>query len=63
MQSEWHRYIHKDSSTHPRDNSRVQMKYADGTQFSGGFLAGRFVSGGVTSANAASLPKHWRYAE
>jgi hypothetical protein len=62
MQSEWHKYNLKDSSTHPRDNSRVEMKDADGTQFSGGFLAGRFVSGGVISANAHDLPKHWRYA-
>jgi hypothetical protein len=62
MRSEWHKFNPKDSRTHPRDNSRVEMRDADGTQFAGGFLAGRFVSGGVTSANAASAPKHWRYA-
>ena len=62
MQSEWNRYSLKDSSTHPKDNSRVEMTDADGTQCSGGYLAGRFVSGGITSANAADLPKHWRYA-
>ena len=63
MQSEWNRYSLKDLSTHPKDNSRVEMKDADGTQFAGGYLAGRFVSGGGKSATGMNLTKHWRYAE
>ena len=62
MQDRWHKYNFKDTKTHPRDNSRVEMKDADGTQFSGGYLAGHFVQGGVISVNGANLPKHWRYA-
>jgi hypothetical protein len=63
MQDEWHKYNLKDSSTHPKDNSRVEMRDADGAQSSGGFLAGRFVSGGGKSATGMNLTKHWRYAE
>jgi hypothetical protein len=62
MQNEWHKYNSKDLGTHPRDNSRVEMKDADGAQSSGGYLAGRFVTGG-TSATGMNLTKHWRYAE
>jgi hypothetical protein len=62
MQNEWNKYNPKDSDTHPRDNSRVEMKDADGTLSSGGYLASHFVSGGIT-ARAANMPKHWRYSE
>lgn len=62
MQNEWRKYSPRDPKTYPKENSRVEMRDADGTQLSGGFLAGRFVSRGVTSANASNLPKHWRYA-
>jgi hypothetical protein len=40
----------------------VEMKDADGTECSGGYLAGHFVLGGVISVNRANLPKRWRYA-
>jgi hypothetical protein len=62
MQNEWHKYILRDPKTYPKENSRVEMKDADGTQFSGGFLAGRFLSGGATPVNASNLPERWRYA-
>ena len=61
MQSEWHKYSPKDPKTHPRENTRVEVKYADGTQFSGGYSRGHFVNGGVISANSVNLPKRWRY--
>jgi hypothetical protein len=63
MKNEWRKFNPKDRSTHPRDNSRVQMKYADGTQVSGGYLKGNFLQGGIIPAAAASQTKHWRYAE
>lgn len=62
MQSEWHKYSPRDLQTHPRENTRVEMKDAGGAQFFGGYLAGHFVRGGVVSASAADLPKCWRYA-
>jgi hypothetical protein len=63
MKNEWRKFNPKDRETHPRDNSRVQMKHADGTQVSGGYLKGNFVQGGVISTSAADRIKHWRYAE
>lgn len=63
MKNEWRKFNPKDRTTHPRDNSRVQMKYADGTEISGGYLRGNFHQGGVISAAAPDLTKHWRYAE
>jgi hypothetical protein len=63
MKNEWHKFDPKDSNTHPRDNTRVQVRYANGTQFSGGYLKGYFRQGGVISANTVSLTKHWRYAD
>jgi hypothetical protein len=62
MQDEWHKYNSNDAKTHPTDNYRVEMKDADGTQFSGGYLTGHFVHGGVISVNGTNLPKRWRYA-
>jgi hypothetical protein len=63
MKNEWRKFDPKDRNTHPRDNSRVQMKYADGTQISGGYLRGNFLQGGIISATAIGQTKHWRYAE
>jgi hypothetical protein len=63
MQNEWNKYSPRDPQTHPKENTRVEMKGTDGAQFSGGYLAGHFVCGGVVSANAANLPKWWRYME
>jgi hypothetical protein len=63
MQSEWNIYILRDLKTHPKENTRVEIKDTDGMQFSGGYLAGHFVQGGVISANAANVPKCWRYLE
>jgi len=62
MQDKWHRYSLRDPKTHPKENSRVEMKDADGTECCGGYLAGHFVHGGVISVNGANLPKRWRYA-
>jgi hypothetical protein len=62
MQSKWNKYSPRDPKTFPKENTRVEMRDANGTQFSGGYVAGHFVSGGVISANAANLPKCWRYA-
>jgi len=63
MKNEWQKFNPKDRATHPRDNSRVQLKYADGTQVSGGYLKGNFLQGGVISAAAVHQTKRWRYAE
>jgi hypothetical protein len=63
MKNEWRKFNPKDRNTHPRDNSRVQMKYADGTEISGGYLKGHFLQGGVISATAADQTKLWRYTE
>lgn len=63
MRNEWHKYNPKDPSTHPKENTRVQIKYADGMQFSGGYHRGHFVQGGVVSASEVKQTKHWRYAE
>jgi hypothetical protein len=62
MKNEWRKFDPKDRNTHPRDNSRVQMKHADGTQISGGFLKGNFLHDGVILAIAVHQTKHWRYA-
>jgi len=63
MKNEWRRFDPKNRNTHPKDNSRVLMKYADGTQISGGYLKGHFLNGGVILATAVVQTKHWRYAE
>jgi hypothetical protein len=63
MKTEWRKFNPKDRVTHPRDNSRVQIKYADGTQVSGGYLKGHFHQGSVISATAVSQTKYWRYAD
>jgi len=62
MPNLWFKYNPRDPRTYPKENTRVEMKDADGTQCSGGYLAGHFVSGGVISVNAANLPRFWRYA-
>jgi hypothetical protein len=63
MKNDWHKFNPKDRTTHPRENSRVQMKCADGTQVSGGYLKGSFLHGGVISVAAIHQTTHWRYAE
>jgi hypothetical protein len=63
MKNEWRKFDPRDRNTYPRDNSRIQMKHADGTQISGGYLKGNFVQGGVISAAGVDQVKHWRYAE
>jgi phosphoribosylformylglycinamidine (FGAM) synthase-like amidotransferase family enzyme len=63
MKSEWRKYNSKDPSTHPKENTRVHMKYADGTQVSGGYSMGRFLQSGVISANAVNQTTRWRYVE
>ena len=63
MKVEWRKFDPRDRSTHPKDNSRVLMKRADGTQVSGGYSMGRFHSGGAIATAAADQTKLWRYAE
>ena len=63
MQGEWHKYSPRDSKTYPKENIRVEMRDADGTQFSGGYLAGSFVHRGIVSGNTADVPESWRYAQ
>jgi hypothetical protein len=63
MKNEWRKFDPKDRNTHPRDNSRVQMKYAGGTQLSGGYLKGHFLHGGVITASAVGQTTHWRYVK
>jgi hypothetical protein len=53
----------RDRTTHPKDNSRVLMKRADGTQVSGGYAMGRFHFGDATATTAADQAKYWRYAD
>jgi hypothetical protein len=62
MRSEWNKYSPRDPKTYPKDNTRVEMRNADGTQVSEGYSTGHFVHGGVISLNGANLPKRWRYA-
>jgi hypothetical protein len=61
MKNEWTKFNPRDSNTHPRDNSRVEMKHADGSQTSGGFLRGHFLQGGVISASGVGQTMRWRY--
>jgi len=63
MKQEWRKFNPKDRSTYPRDNSRAQMKRADGTQVAGGYAMGHFHYGGAIATTAAVQTKHWRYAE
>jgi hypothetical protein len=63
MKNEWRKYDPKDQTTHPRENSRVQLKFSDGTQFSGGYLRGHFHHGGAVSAATVNQSKHWRYVD
>lgn len=63
MKNEWRKFNPKDPNTRPKDNSRVEMKFADGTQSFGGYLKGHFLEGGVISASSANLTMHWRYAQ
>jgi hypothetical protein len=63
MNNEWRKFNPRDPNTHPKDNSRVEVKYADGMQISGGYLKGHFLQGGVISASSVSLIKRWRYAQ
>ncbi|MFZ0303037.1 MAG: hypothetical protein WAL75_10140 [Terracidiphilus sp.] len=63
MKNDWRKFNPKDQNTHPRDNSRIQLKYADGVQISGGYLKGYFHLGGAISAAAVGQVKLWRYAE
>ncbi|MGB7267661.1 MAG: hypothetical protein WBC92_19245 [Terracidiphilus sp.] len=63
MKNEWCKFNLRDRNTYPRDNSRVEMKHADGTQVSGGFLKGNFLQRGVISAAPADQIKLWRYTE
>jgi hypothetical protein len=56
MKAEWRKFNPKDRSTHPRDNSRVQMKRADGTHVSGGYSMGRFHYGGVIATTLGTGP-------
>ena len=63
MKNEWRKFNPRDPKTHPKDNSRVHMKYADGSQFSGGFLKGHFLQGSVISASSLNMTMRWRYIE
>jgi phosphoribosylformylglycinamidine (FGAM) synthase-like amidotransferase family enzyme len=63
MNNKWRKYSQKDPSTHPKENTRVQMKYADGTQISGGYSMGHFLQNGVVSATVVLQTTRWRYAE
>jgi hypothetical protein len=63
MKSEWRKFNPKDPNTHPKDNSRVELKYADGSQLSGGYLKGHFLQGGVISASGVNPTMRWRYAQ
>jgi hypothetical protein len=61
MKNEWTRFNPRDPNTHPKDNSRVEMKHSDGSQSSGGFLRGHFLQDGVISASGVGLTMRWRY--
>ncbi len=63
MKNEWRKFNPRDPNTHPKDNSRVEMKYTDGTQSSGGYLKGHFLQGGVIPASGVSLTMRWRYVQ
>ncbi|MGA8090543.1 MAG: hypothetical protein WCA10_24925 [Terracidiphilus sp.] len=63
MKKEWRKFNPRDPNTHPKDNSRVELKYTDGTQFSGGYLRGHFLQGGVISAASVHLSVRWRYTQ
>jgi hypothetical protein len=63
MTNEWRKFNPKDLKTHPRDNSRVEMKYADGKLISGGYLKGHFLQGGVISVSKVDLTMRWRYMQ
>jgi hypothetical protein len=62
MKNEWQKFNPKDRSTHPKENSRVQMKYSDGTELDGGFMWGHFHHGGASPAASTMQTKQWRYA-
>jgi hypothetical protein len=63
MKNEWTKFNPRDPNTHPKENSRVEMKHADGSQSSGGFLQGHFLQGGVISASGVGLTMRWRYVQ
>jgi hypothetical protein len=63
MKNEWRKFNPRDLNTHPKDNSRVEMKYADGRQISGGYLKGHFLQGGVISVGSVDVTMRWRYAQ
>ena len=63
--SEWHDYDPHDLSTHPEENKRVQMKYANGRQFTGRYsrAAGMHAHVGIVPEDTINLAKKWRYVE
>jgi hypothetical protein len=63
MKSEWTKFNPKDPQTYPRENSRLEIKNADGSLSSGGFLRGHFLQGGVISASGVGLAMRWRYVQ
>jgi hypothetical protein len=63
MKAEWRKFDPRYRSTHPKDNSRVLMKRADGSQVSGGYAMGRFHYGGAVATATADQTKRWRYAD
>jgi hypothetical protein len=63
MKIQWQKYNPKDQSTHPKENTRVELKFADGTQFSGGYLGGHFHYSGTATAYTVNQAKQWRYAD
>jgi hypothetical protein len=63
MKHEWHKYSSKDPNTHPKENTRVQMKHADGTQVTGGYSMGHFLQGGTVSVTLVQRTSRWRYLE
>lgn len=63
MENEWKDYDPNDPSTHPGDNTRVQIKFSNGRQFSGVYsrAAGFFAHVGIIPEDTVNLPKRWRY--
>jgi hypothetical protein len=63
MENGWHDFDPIDLNTHPEDNTHVQMKYANGRQFTGIYsrTTGWFFHSGAMPEDTVSLTRKWRY--
>jgi hypothetical protein len=60
---EWHDFDPNDINTHPKSNSLIQVKYADGWQADEIYSRelGVFFRACVLPESTLALPKRWRY--